>query len=216
MKLVDKILVTGASGFIGCRLVEMLTDRGIPVRATVSNSSDISRVGRLPVEIVRADLTNPSELTRAAQGCSTIFHVAYRFGGSARQQEINFRATQVLADAFMEQGGRRFVQVSSMMSYGDPPNGDLSENTTPQVTSDPYCNVKRKIDDFLLMMHRNHGLPVTIIQPAIVYGPYGSIWSTQLLHQVTTTRIVLPMRGQGLCNAVYVDDVVSALMTAAD
>jgi nucleoside-diphosphate-sugar epimerase len=216
MESSERVLATGASGFIGGRLVEMLVSRGARVRATISNLSNQTRLSSLPIEVIRADLDDPAALVRAAEGCSVIFHVAYRFGGDAKQQAINFEATRALAEAFAKRGGRRFVHVSSMSAYGDPIDGDLTENGPQKASKDAYSDTKRRIDKFLLEMHRTRGLPATIVQPAIVYGPHGRIWSTDLLHQVRTMRIVLPARGQGLCNAVYVDDVVSALIAAAD
>ena len=212
----DLILVTGASGFIGGRLVEMLAERGLRVRAAISNASKLSRISQLDVERVRADLTDHAALSHAVAGCSVIFHVAYRFGGSARQQKINLDATRALAEAFLKQGGRRFVHVSSMSAYGDPHDGELTEETPQRPTREPYSATKQNIERLLLDLHQTRGLPVTILQPAIVYGPYGSIWTTPLLEQVRAMRVVLPNGGHGICNAVYVDDVVSALMLAAD
>jgi nucleoside-diphosphate-sugar epimerase len=212
----DLILVTGASGFIGGRLVELLAERGLRVRAAISNASKLSRISQLDVERVRADLTDHAALSHAVAACSVIFHVAYRFGGSARQQRINLDATRALAEAFLKQGGRRFVHVSSMSAYGDPHDGELTEETPQRPTREPYSATKQNIERLLLDLHQTRGLPVTILQPAIVYGPYGSIWTTPLLEQVRSMRVVLPRGGLGICNAVYVDDVVSALMLAAD
>ena len=212
----DLILVTGASGFIGGRLVELLVERGLRVRAAVSNAGKLSCISQLDVELVRADLTDQAALSHAVAGCNIVFHVAYRFGGTARQQKINLDGTRALAEAFLEQGGRRFVQVSSMSAYGDPHDGELTEETPQRSTREPYSSTKQKIERLLLDLHHTRGLPVTILQPGIVYGPYGSIWTTPLLEQVRSMRVVLPRGGRGICNAVYVDDVVWALMLAAD
>ena len=212
----DLILVTGASGFIGGRLVELLAERGLRVRAAISNASKLSRISQLDVERVRADLTDHAALSHAVAGCNVIFHVAYRFGGSARQQKINLDAARALAEAFLKQGGRRFVHVSSISAYGDPSDGELTEETPQRPTREPYSATKQKIERLLLDLHRARGLPVAILQPGIVYGPYGSIWTTPLLEQVRSMRVVLPNGGHGICNAVYIDDVVNALMLAAD
>ena len=108
------------------------------------------------------------------------------------------------------------MHVSSMSAYGDPCDGELTEQTPQRPTREPYSATKQKIERLLLDLHRTRGLPVTILQPAIVYGPHGSIWTTPLLDQVRSMRVVLPSGGRGLCNAVYVDDVVCALILAAD
>ena len=212
----DRVLITGATGFIGGRLVEMLASRGVRIRAATSNLRNCARVARLPVEIVQADLSDHGALARAAVGCNIVFHAAYRFGGDAKQQKVNLDGTRALAEAFLKHGGRRFVHVSSMSAYGDPHDEELTEATPQRPSAEPYSDTKLKIEQLLLELHRTRALPVTILQPAIVYGPYGGIWTTPLLDQVRSTRIALPAGGLGLCNAVYIDDVVSALMLAAE
>lgn len=212
----DQILITGATGFIGGRLLEVLVNRGARIRVVTSDLRNCARVARFPVEIVKADLSDHGALSAAVAGCNVIFHAAYRFGGSAEQQEVNLAGTHALAEAFCGSGGRRFVHVSSMCAYGDPCDEDLTEDTPLRTSADPYSDIKRKIELLLLEMHRTRGLPVTIIQPTIVYGPRGSYWTTEPLEQVRSMRIALPAGGLGLCNAVYVDDVVSALTLAAE
>jgi nucleoside-diphosphate-sugar epimerase len=212
----DLILVTGASGFIGGRLVELLAARGLRVRAAISNASKLSRISQLDVEVVGADLTDQAALSHAVAGCNIVFHVAYRFGGTTKQQKVNLDGTRVLAEAFLKEGGRRFLHVSSMSAYGDPCDGELTEQSPQRSTREPYSWTKKDIERLLMDLYRARGLPVTILQPAIVYGPHGGIWTTPLLEQVRTMRIALPGGGLGLCNAVYVDDVVSALIAAAD
>ncbi len=212
----DRVLITGASGFIGGRLTEVLLSRGMTVRATTSDVRRCSRIANLPVEIVEADLNKPDTLARAAEGCDVVFHAAYRFGGDLGQQAVNFEGTQILADAFHRNGGRRFIHVSSMCAYGDPRDEDLTEETQLRPSEDPYSAIKRKIDLLLLDMNRSRGLAVSIIQPSIVYGPYGTAWTSEPLRHLRSTRLALPHRGSGLCNAVYVDDVVASLLLAAE
>lgn len=181
-----------------------------------SDPRNCARIADLPVEIVKADLNDPDALSRAVDGCNVVFHVAYRFGGDIERQAINLEGTRVLAEAFCRNGGRRFVHVSSMCAYGDPRDEVLTEDTPLRPSADPYSDTKRQIDLLLLDMHRSCGLPVAIVQPTIVYGPHGTFWTADLLKQIHSMRIALPKAGSGFCNAVYVDDVVSALMLAAD
>jgi nucleoside-diphosphate-sugar epimerase len=217
MKLLDRndrVLITGATGFIGGRLVELLGGRGIRMRVVTSDFRNCARVARFPVDIVKADLSDHVALGRAVAGCDVVFHAAYQFGGNAKRHKVNLDGARSLAEAFLKHGGRRFVHVSSVAAYGDPRDGELTEETPPKPTTEPYSDTKLKIDRTLLELHRTRGLPVTILQPTIVYGPYGSTWTTNFLEQVRSMRIVLP--AGGLCNAVYVDDVVSALILSAE
>jgi nucleoside-diphosphate-sugar epimerase len=217
MKSADRILVTGATGFIGGRLVEALAERGVRIRVATSDFRNCARVARFPVELVKADLRDRSALVSAAVGCDVIFHCAYKFGGPLQaQMSANLDGTRALAEAFIENGGRRFVHISSVAAYGRPRNGELHEGLTPERTDSAYSNTKIKLEHLLRGLHRSRGLPVVIMQPTIVYGPYGSTWTTRLLEQVRSRRIALPSRGSGFCNAVYVDDVVAAMLLAAE
>ena len=213
----DLALVTGASGFIGGRLVDLLAARGARVRIATSNPDHCGRFGGLPVEIVKADLGDHAALARATQGCGTIFHAAYKFGGSdAQQRDANLDGARVLAQAALQYGARRFVHFSSIAAHGAPMDGDLVETMAPRAGGGAYAGVKRATDDMLRGLHASRGLPVAILQPAIVYGPNGSTWTTPLIQQVRTRRVALPASGLGLCNAVYVDDVAAAALLASE
>jgi nucleoside-diphosphate-sugar epimerase len=212
----DLVLITGGSGFIGGRLVESLVAKGFRIRVATSDVKHCARIAELPVEIMKAGLGDHDALSRAAAGCNVVFHTAYRFGGNAAEQAVNLEGTRALAEAFSRSGGRRFVHVSSMCAYGDPLDGDLTEDMPLRQSADAYSDTKRKIDLLLIDMHRSRGLPVTILQPTIVYGPYGTFWTAEMIRQTRSMRIALPGGGAGLCNAVFVDDVVTALMLAAE
>ncbi len=213
----DRVLITGATGFIGGRLVEFLASLNARIRVATSDFRHCSRVARFPIELVKANLLDHAALVEAVAGCNVVVHLAYKFGGSTRaQMRANLDGTRALAEAFLRNGGRRFVHVSSIAAYGAPFDGDLTENVRHQPTRDAYSNTKLKIEQLLRGLHQTHGLPVTIVQPTIVYGPYGSTWTTRLLEQVRSNRIALPNGGSGLCNAVYVDDVVSACVLAVE
>ena len=212
-----RVLVTGGTGFIGGRLVEALVERGAHIRVTTSDVRNSSRLAGLPVELVQANLLDHAALADAAKGCDVVFHLAYKFGGTEQdQQKANVEGTRALAEAFLKNSGRRFVHISSVAAYGSPRDGDLREDTPPNPTEDPYSNTKLKIESLLRDLHQTRRLPVAIVQPTIVYGPFGSTWTTRLLEQIRSSRIVLPSGGAGLCNAVYVDDVVAASMLTVE
>lgn len=212
----QRALVTGGSGFIGRRLVEMLTERGIGVRIATSGGPERIRWAPPGAEIVQADLKSAESLVRASEDCDLIFHVAYQFGGRREEQwRANVEGTRALAQAAVRNKARRFVHFSSVAAYGPQPDGDLDEEA-PARPNDVYAEIKHHIDRILLAMHKAESLPVTILQPTIVYGPRGGTWTTRLLDQVKFFRVALPASGQGLCNAVFVDDVVKAALLASE
>jgi nucleoside-diphosphate-sugar epimerase len=211
----DRILVTGGAGFIGGRLVEVLASRGYRVRVATSDFRHCARISRFPIELIKADLGDHRALAEAAAGCTIIFHAAYRFGGTPEdERRVNLYGTCALAEAFLKDKGRRFVHISSITAYGDPRDGEIREDSRRLPSRDAYGNIKQEIERSLLNLHHTRGLPVTILQPTIVYGPYGNFFTIRPLEELLSSRIGLPPGG--LCNAVYVDDVVSAAILGAE
>jgi nucleoside-diphosphate-sugar epimerase len=212
----DRILITGGTGFIGGRLVEVLASRGFRIRVTTSDFRNCARISRFPVEMIKADLRDHEALTRAVADCNVVFHFGYRFVGTPmEQQRTNLEGTRTLAQEFLKNGGRRFIHISSVTAYGDPCDGEVTENSPQRPSKMPYSDTKQKIEQMLRELYCKRGLPITILQPTIVYGPYGSFFTVRLLEEIKSSRIVLPEGGLGLCNSVYVDDVVSAAILAA-
>jgi nucleoside-diphosphate-sugar epimerase len=209
----DLILVTGGTGFIGGRLVEALVARGLRVRVATSDFRRCAQVSRFPIEIVEADLGDHASLVDAAAGCTVVFHAAHRFGGPDERQ-VNLDGTRALAEAFLNQRGRRFVYLSSIEAYGEQLDGYLTEATPRRPGREAYGNIKQDIEQALLELHHKRGMGVAILQPTIVYGPYGHFFTVRPLEELRSPCVALPKGG--ICNAVYVDDVVAAMMLAAE
>ena len=203
-------LVTGASGFIGGRLVAALLARGERVR--VATSSPKAFAGRA-VEIAPVALNDPDSFARAAEGCRVVFHAGYAFARGLAER--NVAAARALAQGALLNRAERFVQFSSMVVYGPPSEGTLDERA-PTLARDGYARAKLAIEKLLLDLHAENGLAATILQPSIVYGPGGTHWTQRPIDDVRRGSMALPAMGRGLCNAVFVEDVVQAALLAAD
>lgn len=121
----------------------------------------------------------------------------------------------MLADACLARGVPRVVHVSSISVYQPLPDGLVDETIAAQPCGWAYPDTKLRIELRLLQRQAEEGLPVVILQPTIVYGPFGGMWTTGMVERLRSRVVVLPRSGEGLCNAVYVDDVVDALILAA-
>jgi len=211
------VLVTGGTGFIGGRLVERLVlEQGAKVRVLVHNFAHASRIARFPVEMVAGDVTRLDDVRAAAQGCQVIFHCAYGNAGNERtQRRINVCGTENVMQAALAVGAPRVVYTSTLSVYGLTQDGDLDETAPRRYSRKVYGDSKLDAERIAWRYAEDFHLPVVIIQPTVVYGPYAPWWTVHFLRELKKGKMILVNGGDGLCNAVYVDDVVSALMLAA-
>ena len=115
MRREPRVLVTGAGGFIGGRVVEVLHGLGsAQVRAGVRRWASAARIGRLPIEIVPCDLANPSQVDAACAGATAIVHCAVSADPDAALQ------MRQLLESAQRHGVERFVHLSTMDVYGEP------------------------------------------------------------------------------------------------
>jgi nucleoside-diphosphate-sugar epimerase len=212
-----RIFVTGASGFVGGRLIERLaTECRATIRALVQSWSRASRIARFPVELVRGDVTDAEAMRRAAAGCDVIFHCAYGNAGSAeRQREVNVEGTRNSLNAARANGTARLVHLSTILVYGETPDSEIDETAPRRRLGLAYPDSKLDAEQLVLEHARAFGLPVTILQPAEVYGPYATVWTAGLIKTLQTTRQILIDGGAGYCSPVYIDDLISAMLLAA-
>lgn len=211
-----KVLVTGGTGFIGSRLVEKLClEHRTKVRALVRNFSTASRIARFPVEMIPGDVTDANAVKRATQGCDFVFHCAYDFAGDGRHRRVvSVKGSENVADAVLHAGVTRVVHVSTVSVYGTP-DGDLDETSARTKTGDLYADTKLDAENLMFRYHREKNLPVVIVQPTIVYGPFSRSWTIGIVDQLRKGPLALPEDGGGHCNAVYIDDVVDGMILAA-
>jgi nucleoside-diphosphate-sugar epimerase len=209
----QRVLVTGATGFIGGRLVEkLILYHRANVRALVRDFAHASRLSRFSLEMVGGGIADSDAVDRAVAGCDTVFHCAHDFRGKNTQQNLD--GTRNVADACLRHGVRRLVHVSTISVYEPLQDGELDESSPAEPCGWVYPDNKLAIEQMLFKYWREEGLPVVILQPTIVYGPFARSWTIKLIELLREFRVALPK--DGLCNAVYVDDVVDALILAAE
>ncbi len=207
----SKVLITGATGFIGGRLAEILIEQGADVRCAVRNFGHATRLARLGPTIIRADLTNGEQMDEAIEGVDYVFHCAH----DMRSVSTNMKGLENIIEACVRHKAKRLVYVSTVSVYEPFPDGLLSEKTRDGDRGWMYTRTKLDMEARVLKAVREQGLAGTIVQPTIVYGPYSKPWTNAPAENLIYGTVVLPDRGEGLCNAVYIDDLVDGFILAA-
>lgn len=232
----EQVFVTGATGFIGMRLVQALAQRGQRVRA-------LSRRDRLDpppgfahesagpwprelVEVVRGDILDPQSLLRGMAGCSRVFHLAaYAKNWAADPQtfqRLNVEGMQNVFDAARRQGVARVVWTSSIVTFGPTPAGVVGDEDLPRSTP-AYLTAyeqTKAIAEQQALRQAADGFPVVIVNPTRVYGP-GYLTEgnalARLIDDYDRGRMpVLLNRGVNVGNYVLVDDVVAGHLLAME
>lgn len=212
-----KIFVTGGTGFIGSHLVEhLVTKYSADVHVLVRNFTRASRISRFPVKMFQGNILDKTTIANAMKGCEYVFHCAYgNTGSSVQQKEVNIKGTENVLEESLRQNVKRVVHMSTISVYGETKDGDLNELSPRRYSKEVYGDSKLEAEKIALYYFKKFGLPVSIIQPTIVYGPFAPSWTIGPINKLKKGRIILVEDGKGLCNAVFIEDVIQALILVA-
>jgi nucleoside-diphosphate-sugar epimerase len=227
----DPILVTGATGFIGSRLVEILLARGFRnLRCLVRSHWKAGKLEALSqgrpdgvrVEVVRGNLLSREECVAATKEVAVIFHLAATRGAkSVPDAFLNSVVTtrNLLEAALRHARLRRFVSVSSFAVYTNthkPGGGVLDEtcpvHTRPERLGDAYCFAKVKQDEIVTEYGKRFGIPYVIVRPGWVYGAGNEAITGRV--GLGTFSMFLHLGGSNTIPFTYVDNCAEAIALA--
>jgi len=215
-----KILVTGASGFVGSALVARLLGNGESIRVLarrpVAGLEDNPRV-----HVVRGDLGDPEAVERAVQGVELVFHVgAGMRGGIEAFESGTVWGTKNVVAACLKHGVGRVIYVSSLSVLdqashrkGVPVNESSPVEPRPELRG-AYSQTKLTAENIVLDAIRKDNLPAVILRPGQIFGPGAEKTSPSGVIGLAGRWIVMGS-GRLPLNLVYVEDVVDALLLAA-
>jgi nucleoside-diphosphate-sugar epimerase len=227
----DLVLVTGANGFIGSRVVEGLLGLGFQrVRCFARSSKGGNRLEALAkvdgvgsrLEIVNGNLLSPQDCASAATDARVIFHLAAGRGEKSFPDAFmnSVVTTRNLLDAAANSGSlKRFVNVSSFAVYSnqDKIHGKLLDEScpieqSPALRGEAYCFAKVEQEQIVLEYATRRGIPYAIVRPGQVYGP-GNEGITGRVG-IGTFGIFLHLGGSNTIPLTYVDNCASAIILA--
>ena len=197
------ILATGATGFIGPRVVHALRGRDLPVRALVRSASagSAATLASWGADLAQGDMTEPESVRRAVDGCDVVVHlVAIRQGRSEEFQRVMEDGTRGLVTASREAGVRRFVLMSAL---------GTSEETKDLV---PYYHAKWEQEQTV----RGSGIEYVIFRPSFVFARDGGILPT--FRKLARLTPVTPIIGSGeqRIQPIWIEDVAAYFSQSVD
>lgn len=216
-----KVVLTGATGFLGSAIARVLVARGHAVSALVRDGTPRDVLAGVPVQFVPGDLTDAASIARAMQGCTAAIHCAadYRIWvpDPARMFAVNVEGTRAVMQAALAAGLSRVVHVSSVATLKPRADGapaTEADAARPEEAIGPYKRSKTEAERVVEAMVRDRGLPAVIVNPSTPIGPRDR-------RPTPTGRVILEAaRGKmpayvdtGL-NLVHVDDCAAGCVAA--
>ncbi|GAB4578924.1 MAG: NAD-dependent epimerase/dehydratase family protein [Anaerolineales bacterium] len=211
-----KILLTGATGFIGGAVARRLLAEGHPVRVLARDPARAGEFSRLGAEVVRGDILDLGSLRAAVAGCPVVIHCAGAinlFEGKEVYQRINAEGSNTICQAALEVGVERLVYTSSLVVHGIEPATGLTETAPIKPCGDPYVDTKIEGEQ-IAQKWGAQGLPVVIVRPGQVYGPRDHTWTVTPFNLIKRNLMTYADGGRGLIQPIFIDDLVDGYMAA--
>lgn len=206
---IKKVLITGANGFIGGTLIRYYQNQGQDVIGVdlVGNGADI----------LEGDISQPDTISHLLNECDVIVHTAALVSNAMQDSDmwrVNVLATRNLITAAKEHKVRRFVQISSVVAYGNSAEGELDENQPVHADGGSYVLTKLASEHVVLSEQANDDIEIVILRPGDAYGPGSRPWIITPLEAISKNQFMLPEKGKGFFRPIYIDDLVRGIATA--
>jgi nucleoside-diphosphate-sugar epimerase len=214
-----KILVTGATGFIGGHLIEELVNRNHQIRVIIRDKKKSELYYGKSIETCIADVTDPSSLNSLMEGVEIVFHLASIINSKIESYDVYFKTNSLgtlnLLKAVKLSSAKikRFVFSSSVGVFGPLQSIPANEETKCNPLN-YYEKSKYEAEEIVRDTGKRLNVPVSIIRPSWVYGP-SDTRTFKLFRSINNRRFFIIGDGKTLIHPVYVKDVVQGLIRCA-
>jgi 2-alkyl-3-oxoalkanoate reductase len=212
------VLVTGAAGFLGSHLTNLLLAQGERPRVLVRPDERSSSWKYSDVDVHQGDIADRAIVESAMVGVESVLHCAARTGpwGPEREyQRTNVQGLRTLVRTAIAAGVRRIVHVSSITVHGDNVRGAADETAPICTASNPYSRSKVAGERLLLQMIHDAGAPLTIVRPGLIYGPGDAGSFARFATLIDQRKMVLIGSGRNHMPLIYVTDAAEGILLAS-
>ena len=218
MQTNKRVLVTGATGFLGHSLVAELAAAGYRVRALVRESSDTRQLQDLGAELCVGDVRDVASVNAAVESCAYVVHAAglFRLWGEARDFErTNVEGTAYVLEAALRHSIKKLVHISTVAVAGNPPADQVIDESTPSHPVDAYQRSKVDGENLVRMYCQTARLPGVVLRPGAFYGPWGRYAFNRLFFEDPLRGLLIQVHwGRRLTFPVFVPDVARMIVAA--
>ena len=216
-KIAQPVLVTGATGFIGSRVVHKLLQNGIDVKVLALPNEATPSEWKDKVEIVRGSISDPGAVERATRGAKTIIHlvaIVTDWGDEKKYWEFTVEGSRLIFEQATKNKAR-VVLAASIAVYGDK----IHSQSCPEETGygkafGPYSRTKQAQEKLAWDYYKNKNMRLTVVRPANVYGPRSGPWLHDVVNVIRSGAPCLISGGKMNAGLAYVDNVADILILA--
>lgn len=219
MQAEDRVLVTGATGFLAGHLIPALQERGYAVSGLVLPSEDTTPLRERGVAVYAGDVRQPETLTEPMRSVDVVVHMAALMATWAPMRvhhAVHVTGTANVCRAALAAGARRLVHLSSAITYSPSEGVPIEEDFPQEPLHEPHAVTKAEGDKLVQGMIASDGLPAVIVRPEAMLGPNDRINFRRLADRLRAGKGIVIGSGRNAVPFVYVDDVVQGLLLALE
>lgn len=209
----NKILITGANGFVGSHLAERLLMEKLEVLGLCRNIDEIKWLEEKGAKIIKGNILNIEEFEEDICGCDVIIHTAGWSGGITLSKELawntNVEGTANMLTLAKKYHAKKFIYISSVAVYGMNDKLVIDEADETPMINELYTDSKIAAERLVI----NSGIPFVIIRPGCIYGPRGEGWTIGIINQIKQGFYLLG-NDSGLINLAYVNNLIDGIWLA--
>jgi len=195
-----KIIVSGSTGFIGSKFLELYSLKFDKIIALTHKGEEKTRDN---IQYVNVSLSDKKSIIKHSKNCDIFIHLAFD-----HSYKENIEGIKNIIEACKINDIKRIIHLSTISVYDSNTIGVLYEQSSYSQLGDPYSLEKRRIEK--LLNNERNNLEIIVLQPTIVYG-LGGNWTKYAFYLSKSSAVDIPHKGNLQCNAIYVDDVVLSI-----
>jgi predicted dehydrogenase/nucleoside-diphosphate-sugar epimerase len=217
----SKILVTGATGFLGKRLVELLLQKGYSIRALARKLSNIEKLKNLNIEVCFGDVADVGSLKAVFEGIDYVIHAAADTSGSEEDGRLStIQGTKNIIDLCGQFKVKKLIYISSCNVYG------VADYKAGQIVTEEsslerfprkrgaYSYSKLEAENIVRQAMKRNGVPIVCLRPGTIYGPGGEIFTPMIGFGFGHKLFAIIGTGKSVLPLIYIDNLVEGIVEA--
>jgi nucleoside-diphosphate-sugar epimerase len=210
-----KILITGATGYVGKHLINELCVYNHDLYAIIRKTSNSDALKGAGVNLIECDITQKHEIAKIVEHFDVIIHLAFSLF-PASDSQVNETGFDNVINCFKDKPVKRFIFVSSALVYGVTPNDKSIDESFPCTPKMYFARQQLRAENILMNLYKNNGFPAVILRPSEIYGGVGGFFKTAQLDGYIYGKTPIIGSGKNAVSFTYIGDLIQAILSSIE